>query len=379
MSANLRAFLALIRKCEGTDGPDGYRTIVGGSLFDSLADHPRIRKSGTFSTGVSWESDAAGAYQFLSRTWARCKQALGLPDFSPDSQDRAAIWLIEQRGALADVEAGDLRAALLKCNREWASLPGSPYGQPTKTYEACERIFLAAGGILASQPAGALPPSPSAASSPPTAPAPAAPEPSIGEQIMAIPALVAAAGQALLPLVIDLFRKRGTATSERNADILEAVTPALPELVKIAQEIAPASNAQATAETILADKPLQEKFRAAVALKWSDLEPYLRFDEESREKARSFGDHMTGTGPQWRQIGFGALIAFLALLIIGGVGFTFYNILFDGGDKFSASTRDSIVQVLINLLVLVVGYFFGSSAGSKASGDAVRAIAEGRK
>jgi lysozyme len=80
MSANLRAFLALIRWCEGTAGPDGYRTIVGGDKFDSFDDHPNIKKSGRFANGVEWESTAAGAYQFLIRTWRGAQKALGLPD-----------------------------------------------------------------------------------------------------------------------------------------------------------------------------------------------------------------------------------------------------------------------------------------------------------
>jgi lysozyme len=146
MSPNLNAFLAVIRHCEGTSGPDGYRTMVGGGLFDSFADHPRVVKTGRFSNGKKWRSTAAGAYQFLSRTWDEAKKALDLPDFSPESQDRAAVWLIERRGALQAVEAGDLRRALSLCAKEWASLPGSPYGQPTHTYEECERVFIAAGG-----------------------------------------------------------------------------------------------------------------------------------------------------------------------------------------------------------------------------------------
>lgn len=88
MSINLRAFLYLIRYCEGTAGENGYRTQFGGGLFDSFDDHPRqaiTRKLG----GKDLTSTAAGAYQFLSRTWDECAKALSLPDFSPESQDRA--------------------------------------------------------------------------------------------------------------------------------------------------------------------------------------------------------------------------------------------------------------------------------------------------
>jgi lysozyme len=103
---NVQAFLTLVRTGEGTTGPNGYRTLFGGGLFDSFADHPNIAVTrGTLT------STAAGAYQILYRTWLEAKAALGLTDFSPASQDAAAIWLIQRRGALADVQAGRFDSA----------------------------------------------------------------------------------------------------------------------------------------------------------------------------------------------------------------------------------------------------------------------------
>jgi lysozyme len=120
--------------------------MFGGGLFNSFDDHPRKRirrRSGTrYIT-----STAAGAYQFLARTWDDCAGNLDLPDFSPASQDRAARFLIYRRGAMTDVLAGRLEAAVKKCNREWASLPGSPYGQPTITMARCKQLFADAGGV----------------------------------------------------------------------------------------------------------------------------------------------------------------------------------------------------------------------------------------
>lgn len=143
---NLYAFLWMIRHAEGTAGQNGYRTMFGGDLFGSFKDHPRkyIRRK----SGANYiTSSAAGAYQFLVKTWDDCASTLDLPDFSPASQDRAARFLIHRRGAMKDVLAGRLEAAIKKCNKEWASLPGSPYGQPTISLERARVLFTEAGGI----------------------------------------------------------------------------------------------------------------------------------------------------------------------------------------------------------------------------------------
>lgn len=129
---NVKAFLALIKYTEGA----GYQTLFGGERFTSFDDHPRRAITRTLG-GKPITSTAAGAYQFLSRTWDECANALSLPDFSPLSQDKAALFLIERRRALNAVIEGDWKTAIERCNREWASLPGSPYGQPTKTLETC--------------------------------------------------------------------------------------------------------------------------------------------------------------------------------------------------------------------------------------------------
>jgi len=146
-NANLQAFLAVIRYAEGTAGANGYRTLFGGSLFDSFADHPRQRVTARLG-GREITSSAAGAYQILERTWDDIQRLAGLPDFSPASQDKAAAFLIRRRGALADVRAGRFDAALQKCGKEWASLPGSPYGQPVKSLSDVRRVYVASGGQI---------------------------------------------------------------------------------------------------------------------------------------------------------------------------------------------------------------------------------------
>lgn len=143
---NTAAFLWMIRVSEGTAGDNGYRTLVGGSLFDSYADHPRILIA---LPNLGIKSSAAGAYQILRRTWDGVAGKLGLGDFSPASQDAAAIELIRQRGALALVKAGRFSAAVDKCKKEWASLPGAGYGQHENTLARLQAAYTNAGGYLA--------------------------------------------------------------------------------------------------------------------------------------------------------------------------------------------------------------------------------------
>jgi muramidase (phage lysozyme) len=148
LEPNVAAFLSTIRHAEGTAGPTGYRMHFGGELFAHFADHPRRAVTRSLG-GQPLTSTAAGAYQFLARTWDDVQATLELPDFSPASQDVAAVFLIRRRGALADVRAGRFDDAIAKCAREWASLPGSPYGQPVKTLERVREVYAAAGGAFA--------------------------------------------------------------------------------------------------------------------------------------------------------------------------------------------------------------------------------------
>lgn len=140
---NVRAFLDMIAYAEGTAGANGYRTLFGGQLFDSYADHPRV-----FVPFRNTTSSAAGRYQFLARTWDTLARRLSLPDFSPDNQDAAAIELIRERGALNDVRAGRVDQAVSKVRKIWASLPGAGYNQPERNINALVAAYTRAGGQL---------------------------------------------------------------------------------------------------------------------------------------------------------------------------------------------------------------------------------------
>jgi lysozyme len=147
-NANVRAFLLMIRKSEGTDGPDGYRTMFGHRLFDSFADHPREYFTYTDLAGKTIRTSAAGAYQIIYSVWSVLKSRLALPDFTPASQDRAAIELISERDALDDIFSGRFTGAVYKVRSIWASLPGSDAHQPEHDLQQVEQWYLQAGGQI---------------------------------------------------------------------------------------------------------------------------------------------------------------------------------------------------------------------------------------
>lgn len=136
---NVLALLALIRKFETNDR---YNVIFGGQTFASYADHPRIRVPINLPGYEGKYSTAAGAYQFLESTWDRLASRLQLADFSPASQDAAAIGLLDEVGALAPAQAGDFDTALRLASSQWASLPYSAAKQHPKTIAAAND-FLA--------------------------------------------------------------------------------------------------------------------------------------------------------------------------------------------------------------------------------------------
>lgn len=142
---NVQAFLRVIRAGETSQNDVAYRMMFGGGLFDDFSHHPNI-----VNEAVGLHSTAAGAYQFLYRTWQALCAKYDFPDFSPHSQDLGAIALIISRGALDDVQAGRFDEAIAKCNKEWASLPGSPYGQPTRSLSSLREVYVRYGGTLAS-------------------------------------------------------------------------------------------------------------------------------------------------------------------------------------------------------------------------------------
>ncbi|OAI63585.1 lysozyme [Ralstonia solanacearum] len=146
---NLAAYLDMLAYSEATDNgrqptrDHGYDVLVGGGLFVSYADHPRILID---LPRLGIKSTAAGRYQLLARYYDPYRRQLRLTDFGPAAQDAIAVQQIRERGALADIQAGRLAVAIAKCKNIWASLPGAGYGQYEHKFETLRAHYLRCGG-----------------------------------------------------------------------------------------------------------------------------------------------------------------------------------------------------------------------------------------
>jgi len=155
MSSEQKAFLDMIAWAEGTtafaikDNVPAYQIYVKPSTpFYDLSGHPYItgeKKLTKFSKGCTAStpcskngpckcSSAAGRYQFLSSTWTSLAKKLSLPDFKPESQDKAGWDLVEskQRVSLNQIKSaktiGDWTKIADEIADEWASIRYSPKG-----------------------------------------------------------------------------------------------------------------------------------------------------------------------------------------------------------------------------------------------------------
>lgn len=321
---NIRAFLRAIRFGEGTADADGYRRLVGGGEFGSFHDHPRERK---YIERYKVWSTAAGAYQFIAGTWDEMRTLYALPDFSPESQDLAAIGLIHRRGALQDVLAGRIEQAIAKCAKEWASLPGSPYGQRTVALARVIQEYTAHGGALEAAPI---------VESKPSWEKPMTP-------------FVAAALPALVQAIPELIRSFGKGeVSDRNARAAETV-------LQVVQAATGTPNAQAAVEAVQSDPAAREAARAAL-----EADHWFESTEAGGggiEGARQFNKDAVEY-PAWRMPAL-----WVSLLLIVPFYAVTYAVVFREG--WSAEIRIQVVTAVLATVGMVAAFWLGSSFGSQ--------------
>lgn len=397
---DVRAFLLMVRWAEGTGDEGGYRALYGHRadrprLFDGWEDHPRV------ATQTPWgATSAAGAYQFMARvpenvdaehpirvvttdTWDRIKAKLGLPDFSPASQDRGAVELLRERGVLPLLARGQIEDAIKAASWEWASLPPGRYGQPMRSMLECIRKYVELGGRVAEQVAEE--PVARGAEVPEGVPAGVPVE--VGQRegggLMAIPLAMLHGLLKVLTGVVPEVAK--VVFDDRQQPRVEAATEVLKRVVEATRPAtgpmsAPAVwNEQRAVEAVVSSPAAAAAARAALI---SDMDRLVGMvvrgqeaDTASMDRAavRTAGDPemARATGPMLDRAFHalvGSLIAVFALMVIEVI-------------VTHARPSGELVGLFIMLVTttatvwtLTYNYRFGSSSGSKASGDAMRAM-----
>lgn len=314
--SNLAAFLRVIREGESSQTDEAYRMIVGGGLFDDFSDHPRRM---VFIPKLNVNSSAAGAYQFLSRTWDECKSALGLPDFSPESQDKAAAFLIRRRKALDDVMAGRIKEAIQKCAKEWASLPGSPYGQPTLTMERALEVYQRYGGTFGPQ------------------------EERTEMAPFVIPAVIELA--KMIPKLGAMFG--GSEVAQRNVKAAEVVIEAVTGAVG-------AANAQEAVEKIQASPEAKQAAEKAVESVWYQI---TEAGGGGIDGARKADAAAAARGDMLQSPSFWVTVLLIPLvyLVVGSVVGLW-------GETWPSDVRAAIATAVVSLIVGgAAGYYWGQT------------------
>ena len=160
--SNRDALLDTLARSEGTATSPvtqnmGYDIIVTGEdgapeRFDDYSRHPFEggRAAKVINSARGLDSTASGRYQEILHQWLAYKHLLSLPDFSPASQDAAALQQIKECGGLVLIDAGRFDETIAAISHLWASLAGANYpGQNMRSMGWLRLQYTNAGGTIA--------------------------------------------------------------------------------------------------------------------------------------------------------------------------------------------------------------------------------------
>lgn len=166
----LTAFLDLIATSEGTSSSpvsraNGYDVIVSGvdgrHVFTDYSQHPFAAGREPILVRTSQPaqykqdpitpsappfllhgpipallSTASGRYQITLPTWRTLTDKYKLGTFSPQAQDLAALYLLDECRATEHIRLNDIQGAIHAASDTWASFPGNLYNQPKSPIDA---------------------------------------------------------------------------------------------------------------------------------------------------------------------------------------------------------------------------------------------------
>jgi muramidase (phage lysozyme) len=346
---NVVAFLRVIRERESGQGPDAYLMVNGGGRMDGFQKHP-------------WENvpttkgaRACGAYQFLGTTWGGLCRQYEFADFGPESQDLGAIALIQERGALQDVIAGRFEVAVGKLRSVWTSLPGASESSASWTMDKARSVFLKYGGKLDNadliQPAA-----PVEDHSPATLPPVQPPE---NRMPLPVLALISAFGP-LLSSLIPSIAKAFDRTTDTPAK-LEAATKIIETVVAATNS----TNVQEAVEKMQTDPAVLTVARNAVVTEpaiqalleiGGGIEAARAANLEMQQAPRSF----LYNPAFWITI---LLLMFPIMLMV--------DVFWVHASEYNAELRTQIVTSILGVILVISGYWLGTSAGSVRKTDII--------
>lgn len=341
---NVAAWLRVIREGESSQDDDvAFRIIVGGQHFDSFDHHPQVYVPQPDGS----KSSAAGAFQITYTTWKDYIAKYGDQPFAPANQTLCAIWLTYRRGALDDVIAGRLDAAIRKCTREWTSL-----AIPKRQAEA-PSIFAACGGREADSSV------------------PVAPDTPVTKEINVTPHVTEAQHMpavllALLPSILQMLPQLIPVLSAgHNSDEAKMWQGAG---TVIANTLQTATNTDNLVQAVAAMQTNPDALAAAHAAV-NDLLPQLVEAGGGGIDGARKSNTDPAQIPFWKQPSFYFLILSLPLVYMLAM-----SVLFGlGGTTWSDDARMMVATGILAVLAGGSAYFWGSSSGSQKKTDALTA------
>lgn len=325
---NVIAWLRVLRQGETNQNEDAFTELYGGEHFGSFDDHPRKHFP---LPNSSLTTSAAGAYQITETTWNDFTAHYGQMPFTPENQGACAVWLTNRAGALDDVIAGGLDAAIQRCAKVWTSL-----AIPKRQAEAAQ-VFAAYGGTLA-QPQAKV-----EAVVPQVLPAQPVKAKSMGVLAAFLPSIL-----QMLPQLVSVFGSPSDSeVAKRNQAAGVLVTQALVEATK-------GVNLQDAVDKMTSDPAALSAAHDAI----NELLPQLMDVGGGVESARKFAaDHENGRyGRILEVVTYCAMFfLFLANCMSAAAAYILQD----------ASVLADVKQADIGAALIAFGYFLGSSISSK--------------
>jgi hypothetical protein len=202
--------------------------------------------------------------------------------------------------------------------------------------------------------------------------------------------IIAAAASSLLPIVADLFRMRGSQTSERNAVLVEKIGPAL---VDVAKSVAPAVNEQQTVEKILASDELKQALRQSVALRIQEFSPAIDLILKLEEAQRVNMDAAASRIERLGQVPIDKLLPFylvavgqfaLTIIVMTGLGALLWPVIRQVASGAEVGELPSWASMIIGSLLIVIAlewrsiisFVVGTTQGSSAKNAIIERLSK---